>query len=455
MCRFKKAIFSLIIGFFFVNILPQPLHAVKSYANEPDVIAESAVLIDAKTGDILYGKNENSRMYPASITKLMTALIAIETRKPTDIILMSQEAVFGIERNSSHIGLDVDEQITLDQGLHALLLNSANEVANGIAELCDGSIDAFARHATDRAKELGAKNTNFINPHGLHDPNHYTSAYDMALISRELLNQPYFLEIMDNHSYQIPPTNKCDEIRHMSQSHKLLHEARYGRSYRPDVFAGKTGYTTDAGNTLVTMARQGDLELICVVLKSDSYNLYSDTNAILDYGFDNYRSISLHQKDNIIKSIPMYSIKSGQLIHVADCDICVEECSNFLADSNIKERNIDTIINLPDKIDGQASKGDIIGTVSYQYMGKVLYENNLIINEINHLPSAEPTIYPEKPKYAVPNFILSYNTSFLYISLAVICLALLILFIVFINYRNTCKLRKKSKRILRFSKTIK
>lgn len=452
MFKSKKFLCNLFVGIIIINMVQMRLYAT---APCPDVFAESAILIDTTTGKVLYGKNENQRLYPASITKLLTALVAIENQNPTDLITMSKEAVFSIERNSSHIGLDVGEQITLDQGLHALLLASANEASNGIAELCDGSIEAFAEHSTRRAKELGANNTNFVNPHGLHDPNHYTTAYDMALISRAVIGQPYFQEIMNTHTYQIPSTNKCDEIRYLSQPHKLLHEKRYGKSYRSDVIGGKTGYTTVAGNTLVTMAKRGEIELIVVVLKSNSQNLYKDTNMILDYGFDNYKTISLHQEDNIISTLPIYSIKSGQLLHVADADICVEACVNLLANAGIKERMINPLISLPKRLDKDIVTGDIVGTIEYDYEGEILSKNNLIVKSINFLPSPEPIIFPEKPNYAASMFALpDIPLLTLGIGASIISLALLLLSI--LQYRRHNKLQKRRrKKLLRFSKTIK
>ena len=451
MLKFKKFLCNLFLGLIIINSVQTSVYAESPY---PDVFAETAVLMDAKTGKVLYGKYEHKQMYPASITKLLTALVAIETHNPTDIITMSKEAVFGIERNSSHIGLDVGEQINLDQGLHALLLASANEVANGIAELCDVSIEAFGEHSTRRAKELGANNTNFVNPHGLHDPNHYTTAYDMALIASEVIKQPYFQEIMNTYTYQIPGTNKTDEIRYLSQPHKLLNENRYGKSFREDVIGGKTGYTTIAGNTLVTMAKEGDIELISVVLKSNSQNLYKDTNMILDYGFDNYKTISLHQSDNIISTVPIYTVKSGQLIHIADADICVQECVNLLASSDLKERMIDPLITLPPRLDKDVSIGDVVGTIEYDYEGAMLSTSNLVVKNLNYLPSPEPTIFPEKPKYAAPVFVLPVIP---WASLGMGLVAFIcILFLGLLSrHRRHNKLKKRRRKLLRFSKTIK
>jgi len=434
-----------------INIFQTPI-----YGDSPnlDIFGEAAILMDVKTGEVLYSKNEDTQLYPASITKLMTALIAIESKKPTDIIIMSKEAVYNIEPGSSHIGLDVGEQINLDQGLHALLLASANESANAIGELCDGCIEDFAKHMTKRAKELGAKNTNFTNPHGLHDPNHYTTAYDMALIGRQVIQQPYFQEIMQQKTYQIPPTNKTEEIRYLSQQHRLMNEQRDSRMFREDVIAGKTGFTNEAGNTLVTIAKRGDIELVCVVLKSNLANLYLDTNMILDYGFENFKRISLHQKNNIIDVLPMYTVKSGQLIHMANCNVGVEESISLLTDSGLKQRKIEPIISLPERIEKDASPGDIIGTIVYNYEGKPLSSSNLIIETLNYIPSIEPTIFPQKPKYTIPTTKVPEGLNLILLSLAV---AIILSSAIILNIKSSRRLKRvgHKKKTLRFSKNIK
>ncbi len=445
----KKIFFYSLLSLIIFNITTRP-----TYGNHLDIYAESAILMDANTGEILYGKNEHRSQYPASITKLMTALIAVENQKPTDMITMSKDAVYGIEPGSSHIGLDVGEQINLDQGLHALLLASANESANGIAELCNGSIECFARHMTNRAKELGAKNTNFVNPHGLHDPNHYTTAYDMALIAKEVIQQPYLQEIMQQKTYQIQPTNKTQEIRYLSQQHRLMNELRDSRMYRPDVIAGKTGFTNEAGNTLVTVAKQEDIELICVVLKSNRDHLYSDTNTLLDHGFNDFKKIPLHRKDNIIDTLPMYTVKSGQLIHMADCNIAVEDNVNILTKSNLKQQNIDTTISLPPRIEKNVSLGDVVGTIDYNYEGKTLSTNNLVVQTLNYIPASEPAVFPQKPKYVIPAMNLSQGLNFILICFAGILLSGLLL-ILSIKHNRRNKLKNHRKKLLRFSKTIK
>lgn len=374
------------------------LHAEPLVAEPPVIQADSAILIDAKSKTILFEKNAHKKQYPASITKIMTALLAIENLSPTDVITFSKDAIFSIERGSSHIGMDVGEQITVDQALHAALLMSANEVANGLAEAVSGSIDNFAEKMTQRAKELGAKNTHFVNPHGLHDPNHYTTAYDMAMITSYIYSNPYFQEIMKDTTYQIPSTNKTNEIRYLSQQHRLMNKQRDSRMFREDVIGGKTGYTDVARHTLVTIAKHGDIELIVVIMKAERDSAYTDTNALLDYGINSYRSLSLPSPNTILKTLPMYSVKSGKTYQAGNCGISVDKPLSLLVRNDIKERDIKTQIELPDYIGIGANKGDIVGNITYMHNSEILAKNNLLIKSIDFSPSPYVTVPPEQNK---------------------------------------------------------
>ncbi len=169
---------------------------VSAESSKPFPTAEAAILMDASTGQVLYSKNSDKRMYPASITKLLTALVAIELLNPADILTFSEDAINSVDYNSSRIGMKPGESISVNDALHGLLLMSANEVANGIAEKAGGSIEGFVELMNERAKSLDAESSSFMNPHGLTDDNHYTTAYDMALITKEVIMLDYFLEIM-------------------------------------------------------------------------------------------------------------------------------------------------------------------------------------------------------------------------------------------------------------------
>lgn len=251
----------------------------------PAIISESAVLMDAKTGQVLFEKNMNEKLYPASITKILTILLGIEKGRLNDKITMSHQAVYTIPRGASHIALDEGEQITLEQALMAALLPSANDACNGIAEHISGSVSGFARLMNRRAREAGALNSSFVNPHGLPNSEQVTTAYDMAMITRAALQNDKFREIFSTVRYTIPPTNKQPEPRDLWSEHRMLTTNRF---YYRGVIGGKTGYTRESQNTLVTAARRGDRELIAVVMKSEDFGVYKDTIALFDYGFNEF-----------------------------------------------------------------------------------------------------------------------------------------------------------------------
>lgn len=254
----------------------------------PDLASNYAIVLDANTGNILYQKNAFDKQYPASITKLMTFLLAIENTKLTDTVTMSHDAVFGIDRGSSHIGLDEGEQISMEDALYGMMLESANEVAWGIGEfVAGGSIEDFAKMMNERAVELGCLGTHFVNANGLPDENHYTTCYDMALITKACLEHDEFRKIAGTRNHVIGPTNICEEERQLWQHCKMTNpDSKYYYEYCE---GGKTGYTNDALNTLVTWSKKGDTELICVLMNCNgAANTYTDSKAIYEYCFKNY-----------------------------------------------------------------------------------------------------------------------------------------------------------------------
>lgn len=255
---------------------------------EPDLVANSAIVIDAGTGQILYEKNAYDKKYPASITKIMTCLLALENCSMDETLTMSYDAIWGIDRDSNHIALDVDEQISMEDGLYALMLESANEVAWAIGEhIAGGSIEDFADMMNAKAAELGCQNTHFTNANGLPDDNHYTTCYDMALITQAALQYEDFYTITGSLSHTIPPTNLCEEERPLWHHCKMIYEG--SNYYYEYCEGGKTGYTTVAKNTLVTWCKKDDLELICVIMDCDgTYKPYTDSIALYNYCYENY-----------------------------------------------------------------------------------------------------------------------------------------------------------------------
>lgn len=269
---------------------PADTDSIEGWVQGPQIEGESAILVDLLSGTVLYSKNADKAQYPASITKIMTALLGCEKLDPSQKFAMSQSAAYGIsESNSSSIYADTGEEFTIEQALMAVMLQSANEMTLAIAELTSGSAKKFVEQMNLKARQLGCTNTHFNNPNGLPDETHYTTASDMAKIARAAWFNPTFRKFATTQYYEIPPTNKFAETRYLLNHHKMMQNQTYAYN---GVLGGKTGYTEVAGNTLVTYARNDNTYLVAVVLQSVN-GAYSDTKALLDYGFNNFSRSAL------------------------------------------------------------------------------------------------------------------------------------------------------------------
>lgn len=275
---------------------PADTDSIEGWVQGPQIEGESAILMDMTTGTILYSKNADKAQYPASITKIMTALLGSESLKATDKFSMSETAAHGItDTQSSSIYADTGEEFTVEQALMAVMLQSANEMTLAIAEQTSGSVKKFVELMNLKARQLGCTNTHFNNPNGLPDEKHYTTANDMAKIARAAWFNPTFRKYCTTGYYEIPSTNKFSETRYLLNHHKMMS----GQAYAYDgVFGGKTGYTEAAGNTLVTFARRGNMYLVSVVMQSIN-GAYADTKSLLDYGFNNFSRSAIKAKKEI------------------------------------------------------------------------------------------------------------------------------------------------------------
>lgn len=271
-----------------------PLYA--SALGRDDLISASACLMDAETGQVLFDKNMDAMMYPASTTKVMTGLLVAELSDPGDIATVSESAIDIAEWNSSNIALSPGEELPVDSLMYALMLPSANDAANTLAEHIAGSQSDFAALMNDRARKIGANSTNFVNAHGLHEPQHYTTARDMALITREAAKNPVFMHYFGTATHTIPPTNLQPEERPFTNYQYMLNSTT--RFYDPDVIGGKVGYTTEAGHTMTTVARRDGRTLVCVVMNSPNrYDKFRDTLALLEFGFEEFSEVTISRRE--------------------------------------------------------------------------------------------------------------------------------------------------------------
>ena len=251
-------------------------------ANAPDIASEGAVLYNATSGKFLYEKNANHQYYPASITKFMTALLVLENASQEDTVVFSSAATENLESGAVNLELMKGDRVKVRDCLYGLMLKSANEVANGLAEHVSGSVPSFAKKMNRRAQELGCTNTNFVNPSGLNNANHVSTPHDMALIAKACFDRADFRAIDKTVNYHFPATQKRPNGTDIVMGHRMISSGN--ADYYPGILGGKTGYTSAAGNTLVTCAERNGVRLIVVIMKSRKTQ-YTDTRALLDYGF--------------------------------------------------------------------------------------------------------------------------------------------------------------------------
>ena len=281
--------FYSVIGIIAILSQSLPVFAIDTaqFPEPPELYAEAAILMDADTGQVLYGKAQQKRMYPASLTKIMTCLLAMENGKYDNIVTVRKEAIQNVA-GTTHIALSEGEQLTLEQLLYAMMLESANDAASAIGIHLSGSIQMFRDQMNERAAALGAEGTHFLNANGLPEDNHYSTAYDLALITKEALKHPEFRDFAGTHQYEIPATNNNDKRVVTHKNYMFVLNDTY-----EGAFAGKTGWTEEAGKCLMTVAERNGITLICIVLKSGGVvdAEFKDSTALFDYGFDHFRRI--------------------------------------------------------------------------------------------------------------------------------------------------------------------
>lgn len=260
---------------------------IPGWPTGPEITSETGVLIDADSGTVLYSKGGDDIRYPASITKIMTLLLAVENCSLKEDVVFTETGTRDISWDSGNIGMQVGEVMSMRACLYALIIRSANEVAAQIAEHVGGTEQNFIDMMNQRAAEIGCTNTHFANASGLPDPNHYSTAHDMALIMREGLKNKKFRRIIGTTDYTIKPTNMNSEARVLHTHHPML--APESGYYYNGCIGGKTGYTSEAGNTLVTAVEQNGTTYIAVTMKAADLAVAStDSTALFNYGFQNF-----------------------------------------------------------------------------------------------------------------------------------------------------------------------
>ena len=400
--------------------------AADYWPDAPETLSPSVILMEESTGTILYEKNSDEAHYPASITKIMTTLLALENGNLSDMVTFSDDAINNTE--GSGIARDYGEQMTLEQCLYGVMLESANECAYAVAEHVGGTVEKFVDMMNAKAKELGCTNTHFANPHGLQDENHYTTAHDMALIARELLKHEEYRSMMSETDYEIPPTNLQTETRYLHGQHQMLNPNSI--YYYKDAIGGKTGYTVEAGNTLVTYAERDGLTLIAVVMKCNGAEHYTDTAALFDYGFANYASVKIAAVSDYTSTVPVTETYNKKAVALGKVTIAPSEDVYYTLPKGTDASAVTVKTDIPEGVEGAVKKGQTLGTLQLSYNGKTQTVDLIAQNAVDALTDTQKA---ELDKSSLSGMVKRVAIG---VGIAVIVLLLIFCITRFIGYRS-------------------
>lgn len=353
----------------------------------PDIShAEAALLMDMNTGRMIVGKNTQKKMYPASTTKMMTGIIALEKGNLSDKVTATYEAIKDITLGDSHMGILIGEEFTLDQLISGMLVYSANDAANVIAIHLAGSVEAFADLMNQKAQELGMTNTHFVNACGIHDDEHYTTAEDLAKLAQYCMQNEQFREIVKKPIYSMPATNKYAQERNLQNTNLFLSSLRSSYHYYEPCTGIKTGHTDKAGYCLVSSAKYKDISLLAVVLNAKNTDTqagaysYVDSKKLFEFGFNNYSSKKLASPGDVIHDSKVYEAKGGTRVALTVPD----DIYVLLSSAADIDKDINASVELSDEnLTAPISQGAVLGKVTYSANGVQLASADLVAaNEV-------------------------------------------------------------------------
>lgn len=369
--NFKKIFLLLVILFLIANIFCNYSFAESSL---PSVYSPACILMDADSGKILYSKNANTRMYPASTTKIMTAILTLENCKLSDTAVASHNSVYSIPYGYSVATIQEGEELTIEQLLNVLLIPSANDAAVVLAEHIAGSVESFSEMMNNKAVELGCKNTHFVNPNGIHNEDHYSTAYDLALMGKYAMQFDAFRTIVRKTSYALPATNKYDKEDRLFNTTNDLIKKNYSSSptnyYYKYATGAKTGYTDPAKSCIVATATKDDISLIAVVLHAGSTDeglsqRPIDCKTLFEYGFNNYSIKQIATKDSVAEQVSVKNASS----ETESLDLLYSEDLSGLVPEDVDISTIEPTIQLTENLSAPISEGTNLGTITYNIDG--------------------------------------------------------------------------------------
>ncbi len=426
----KKVISMILICLLFTVCISNTIPAVEPSEIEhwpmaPEVASQGAVLIEANTGTVLYSKNMNQRFYPASTTKILSTLVAMENSKLDEVVSFSTEAVFSIEQGSSNMGMDVGQEITMEQCLYGILVYSANEVTNAVGEHVAGDIPSFVEMMNQKAAELGCVNSHFVTTNGLHDDAHYTTPYDLAQIGRAFFANETLAKMSGTRYYKIEPTAKQPDLIELYTHNQLTNNTYPYEGY----VGGKTGYTSISKQTLVSCAKRNGMTLICVVMNVDSPGQFTDTITLFDYGFNNFSKVNVaeNEKDYTLMNSDFFK-KEGGIFGESETIMSIEPTDSIILPATIEFDMIQSQLNYVD----DPSNPNSVAVIDYSYEGLPLGSANII------LAQDQPAYDFESPNTEVVSEEDNANNSVIFINvvktiLIVLCVFAFILFLIFLR----------------------
>ena len=339
-----------------------------SYAmtEKPPINGSAAILVELSTGKIIYEKNSKQKMYPASTTKIMTAIVVLENSNLSDPVIVTENAISNIPSGYVTCNLVAGETQTVESLLYALLLPSANDAAYVLAEHIGGSTEGFANMMNEKASKIGCTGTHFVNPNGIHNDAQYTTAYDLYLIGKYAMQNEEFRKIVSTLSYTLPPSDKYPYSDRILETTNQLINPNSSSYYYNYALGIKTGHTTEAGNCLVSMASRDNLEFVSVVLDASKTSQgldarFTDTKKLFEYGYDNYTLTKLHNENDIIKTIEIENGSKDTKI----LDLLIKDPITVMNSKDTNVEEIEPEITLTDPLLAPITKGDEVGTIKF------------------------------------------------------------------------------------------
>ncbi len=358
------------------------------FASSVNINAEAAILVELSTGRIIYEKNSKKQMYPASTTKMLTAILTLENCNLTDMVTVRESALNNIPNGYVTCNLQVGEELSIKDLLYALMIPSANDAAYVLAEHISGSVEAFSTMMNDKARELGCTGTHFVNPNGIHENSHYSTAYDLYLIGAYCMKNETFREIVATTEYTLPATEKYPNSDRILETTNQLLNTNSRNYYYKNAIGIKTGYTSKAGNCMVSAASRDGLEFIAVVLNAqttdDGLNRrYIDSKKLFDYAYDKYTLTRIIEKDSIVKTIEIEKATK----ETKNLDLIIDESITVVNNRSIDMNSVIPEIKLNENLEAPILAGDKIGTIKYkvddiEYSANLLAKNN--VEKINY-----------------------------------------------------------------------